>query len=65
MCMLPFAILQTETEKNHGDDLPVITTTSLVAGDFPRLWKHGKITPGFKSWDADEVNVYSHTSFTV
>jgi len=38
--------------------LTVIINTSLVTGEFPSLWKHGIITPVFKSGDKDEVNNY-------
>jgi len=38
--------------------LTVIINTSLVTGVFPSLWKHGIVTPIFKSGDIDDVNNY-------
>jgi len=38
--------------------LTVIINTSIVTGVYPSLWKHGIITPIFKSGDRDEINNY-------
>ena len=38
--------------------LTCIINTSIVTGNFPRLWKHATITPIFKSGDQNSVNDY-------
>jgi len=38
--------------------LTVIINTSIVTGTYPSLWKHGIITPIFKSGDAEQLNNY-------
>ena len=38
--------------------LTVIINTSIVTGVYPSLWKHGIITPIYKSGDTDEINNY-------
>ncbi len=47
------------------DSLPVIVhylttiiNTSIVTGNFPSAWKHGTVTPIFKSDDRNNVNNY-------